>query len=159
MDGHQVPVPHVGLVLSITDFHELAGRLRAGGIEFVIEPYLQFAGQAGDQPTMFLRDRPAMRWSSRRSRTISGVREVATHETGTLLVDAISTIPDRGAEWEHNLALNCSLLRQTALNIRELAARDLRLYAFCLVRGSGWTVTDTLLLGSFHRPSTMLDTA
>ena len=60
---------------------------------------------------------------------------------------------------EHNLALNCSLLRQTALNIRELAARDLRLYAFCLVRGSGWTVTDTLLLGSFHRPSTMLDTA
>ncbi len=56
VDGHQVPVPHFGLLLSITDFHDLAGRLRAGGIEFVIEPYLRFAGQAGEQWTMFLRD-------------------------------------------------------------------------------------------------------
>ena len=40
----------------MTDFHDLAGRLRAGGIEFVVEPYLRFAGQAGEQWTMFLRD-------------------------------------------------------------------------------------------------------
>jgi len=78
---------------------------------------------------------------------------------GTLLVDVIPAAPDRGAEWEHTVALNCSLLRQTAPNVRELAARDLRLYGFCLVGGSGWTVTDTLHLGSFHRPSTMVDTA
>jgi extradiol dioxygenase family protein len=56
VDGHQVPVPHFGLLLSIADFHALAERLRAGGIEFVIEPYLRFAGQAGEQWTMFLRD-------------------------------------------------------------------------------------------------------
>jgi hypothetical protein len=56
VDGHQVPVPHFGLLLSITDFHALAERLRAGGIEFVIDPYLRFAGQAGEQWTMFLRD-------------------------------------------------------------------------------------------------------
>ena len=56
VDGHQVPVPHFGLLLSIADFHTLAERLRAGGIEFVIEPYLRFAGQAGEQWTMFLRD-------------------------------------------------------------------------------------------------------
>jgi uncharacterized protein len=56
VDGHQVPLPHFGLLLSIADFHELAGRLRAGGIEFVIEPYLRFAGQPGEQRTMFLRD-------------------------------------------------------------------------------------------------------
>ena len=54
--GHQVPVPHFGLLLSITDFHALAERLRAGGIGFVIEPYLRFAGQTGEQWTMFLRD-------------------------------------------------------------------------------------------------------
>jgi hypothetical protein len=56
VDGHEVPVPHFGLLLSIPDFHQLADRLRAGGIEFVIEPYLRFAGQAGEQWTMFLRD-------------------------------------------------------------------------------------------------------
>ena len=56
VDGHQVPVPHFGLLLSITDFHALAERLRAGGIGFVIEPYLRFAGQTGEQWTMFLRD-------------------------------------------------------------------------------------------------------
>ena len=56
VDGHQVPVPHFGLLMAITDFHDLAERLRAGGIEFVIEPYLRFAGQPGEQWTMFLRD-------------------------------------------------------------------------------------------------------
>jgi hypothetical protein len=71
---------------------------------------------------------------------------------------SVQPLPTGGAEWEHNVAPNRSQLSQTASNIGELAALDLRLYAFCLVRGSGWTVTDTLLLGSFHRPSTMLDT-
>jgi extradiol dioxygenase family protein len=56
VDGHQVPVPHFGLLLSIADFHALADRLRAADIGFVIEPYLRFAGQAGEQWTMFLRD-------------------------------------------------------------------------------------------------------
>jgi extradiol dioxygenase family protein len=56
VDGHRVPVPHFGLLLSIVDFHALADRLRAAGVEFVIEPYLRFAGQPGEQWTMFLRD-------------------------------------------------------------------------------------------------------
>jgi extradiol dioxygenase family protein len=56
VDGHQVPVPHFGLLLSVADFHALADRLRAAGTEFVIEPYLRFAGQPGEQWTMFLRD-------------------------------------------------------------------------------------------------------
>ncbi|GAA5190703.1 VOC family protein [Rugosimonospora acidiphila] len=56
VDGHRVPVPHFGLLLSIEDFHALADRLRAAGIAFIIEPYLRFAGQAGEQWTMFLRD-------------------------------------------------------------------------------------------------------
>jgi hypothetical protein len=56
VDGHQVPVPHFGLVLSIEEFHALAERLRDAGTEFVIEPYLRFAGEPGEQWTMFLRD-------------------------------------------------------------------------------------------------------
>src|SRR5512139_62424 len=56
VDGHDVPVPHFGLILSVPDFHDLAERLRAAGTVFVIEPYLRFAGEAGEQWTMFLLD-------------------------------------------------------------------------------------------------------
>ena len=51
-----MPVPHFGLILSIPEFHELADRLSAAGTEFVIEPYVRFEGQAGEQWTMFLLD-------------------------------------------------------------------------------------------------------
>lgn len=56
VDGHDVPVPHFGLLLDVEDFHDLAGRLRAADTPFVIEPYLRFAGEPGEQWTMFLRD-------------------------------------------------------------------------------------------------------
>ena len=56
VDGHEVPVPHFGVVLAWDDFHALAERLRAGGVKFVIEPYIRFAGQVGEQATMFFRD-------------------------------------------------------------------------------------------------------
>jgi uncharacterized protein len=56
VDGHSVPVPHFGLILSIAEFHDLAERLRAAGTTFVIEPYVRFEGQPGEQWTMFLRD-------------------------------------------------------------------------------------------------------
>jgi extradiol dioxygenase family protein len=56
VDGHEVPVPHFGVVLDWDDFHALAGRLRAQGVRFVIEPYVRFAGQVGEQATMFFRD-------------------------------------------------------------------------------------------------------
>jgi uncharacterized protein len=56
VDGHEVPVPHFGLILPIPDFHALADRLRAAGCEFVIEPYQRFAGEPGEQWTMFLLD-------------------------------------------------------------------------------------------------------
>jgi hypothetical protein len=56
VDGHDVPVPHFGVVLDWDDFDTLAARLRAGGVRFVIEPYVRFAGQVGEQATMFFRD-------------------------------------------------------------------------------------------------------
>ncbi|KQZ70110.1 MULTISPECIES: VOC family protein [unclassified Nocardioides] len=56
VDGHQVPVPHFGLVLAVDAFRELADRLTAAGTDFVIEPYVRFEGEPGEQWTMFFLD-------------------------------------------------------------------------------------------------------
>ena len=56
VDGHDVPVPHFGLVLTVEKFQELAERLREAGTTFVIEPYVRFKGEPGEQWTMFLLD-------------------------------------------------------------------------------------------------------
>ena len=56
VDGHDVPVPHFGVVLDWDDFEGFAARLRGHGVKFVIEPTIRFAGQVGEQATMFFRD-------------------------------------------------------------------------------------------------------
>lgn len=56
VDGQDVPVPHFGLVLPWDDWESLAERLRAAGTAFVIEPYVRFRGEPGEQATMFFRD-------------------------------------------------------------------------------------------------------
>jgi uncharacterized protein len=56
VDGHDVPVPHFGVVLSMPDWQALADRLTAAGITFGIAPHLRFVGQAGEQATMFFCD-------------------------------------------------------------------------------------------------------
>jgi hypothetical protein len=56
VDGDDVPVPHFGVLLSPAEWHELAERLRAAGTSFVIEPHTRFAGEVGEQSTMFLLD-------------------------------------------------------------------------------------------------------
>ena len=56
VDGDDVPVPHFGVLLTPTEWHELAERLRAAGTTFVIEPHTRFAGEVGEQSTMFLLD-------------------------------------------------------------------------------------------------------
>jgi len=56
VDEHDVPVPHFGVLLDVDAFHALAGRLRSADVQFVIEPYLRFAGEPGEQWTMFFRD-------------------------------------------------------------------------------------------------------
>ena len=56
VDGKQVPVPHFGLVLDVDDFQALAGRMQEAGAGFVIEPYLRFEGEPGEQWTMFFLD-------------------------------------------------------------------------------------------------------
>lgn len=56
VDGHDVPVPHFGVVLRMDDWRMLAGRVEAAGVPFGIEPHIRFPGQAGEQATMFFRD-------------------------------------------------------------------------------------------------------
>jgi extradiol dioxygenase family protein len=56
VDGEHVPVPHFGLVLGMVDWKALAERMQHAGVEFVIEPTVRFAGQPGEQATMFLLD-------------------------------------------------------------------------------------------------------
>ncbi|HEX8351995.1 MAG TPA: VOC family protein [Pyrinomonadaceae bacterium] len=56
VDGRDVPVPHFGVILSTAQFEELAERVRRAGVSFVIEPYVRFRGEPGEQHTMFFLD-------------------------------------------------------------------------------------------------------
>jgi len=56
VDGHGVPVRHFGIVLPMAEWEAMADRLKAEGVEFVIEPYIRFKGEPGEQATMFFLD-------------------------------------------------------------------------------------------------------
>lgn len=56
VDGHDVPVPHYGVVLEWDAWHVLEARLKSHGTKFIIEPYIRFKGQPGEQATMFFLD-------------------------------------------------------------------------------------------------------
>jgi extradiol dioxygenase family protein len=56
VDADDVPVPHFGIVLPMDQWKELAERLTSEGVHFVIEPKVRFAGEVGEQATMFFLD-------------------------------------------------------------------------------------------------------
>jgi extradiol dioxygenase family protein len=56
VDGKDVPVPHFGVVLEWDVFHQFANDLKVKGINFIIEPYIRFKGETGEQATMFFKD-------------------------------------------------------------------------------------------------------
>ena len=56
VDDKVVPVPHFGVILEWDLFDVLSQRIAAADIKFIIEPYLRFEGEAGEQKTMFLKD-------------------------------------------------------------------------------------------------------
>jgi len=56
VDGKDVPVRHFGAILEWEAWHRLANRLKAHALEFVIEPYIRFKGETGEQATMFFLD-------------------------------------------------------------------------------------------------------
>ena len=53
VDGRQVPASHFGVILEWGDWHQLADKLKAANIEFLIEPNIRFEGEVGEQATMF----------------------------------------------------------------------------------------------------------
>ena len=56
VDGDEVPIPHFGVILPMPQWQDLANKLSAAGIEFIIEPHVRFKGEVGEQATMFFRD-------------------------------------------------------------------------------------------------------
>ncbi len=56
VDGDDVPVRHFGAILPMGEWEALAARLKQAGIRFIIEPHVRFAGQVGEQATMFFLD-------------------------------------------------------------------------------------------------------
>ena len=56
VDADHVPIPHFGIVLQMDEWQRLAAKLTKKGVEFVIEPKIRFAGEVGEQATMFFLD-------------------------------------------------------------------------------------------------------
>ncbi len=56
VDGKDVPIPHFGVVLDMDTFERFSEKLKKEGMEFVIEPYIRFKGEVGEQATMFFTD-------------------------------------------------------------------------------------------------------
>jgi extradiol dioxygenase family protein len=56
VDGHDVPVPHFGVVLNCDDWENFATKVRGFIDDFIIEPYVRFKGEPGEQYTMFFSD-------------------------------------------------------------------------------------------------------
>ena len=56
VDGKDVPVPHYGVILTWETFDSFSKELQAKGVNFIIEPYIRFKGEVGEQATMFFLD-------------------------------------------------------------------------------------------------------
>ncbi len=56
VEGVAVPIPHFGAVLGWDEFHTLATRLTSAGMVFVVRPSVRYAGEPGEQATMFFLD-------------------------------------------------------------------------------------------------------
>ncbi len=56
VDADHVPIPHFGIVLEMKNFKAFAERLKNNGVKFIIEPKIRFAGETGEQATMFFLD-------------------------------------------------------------------------------------------------------
>ena len=56
VDGDQVPVPHFGVVLEMAEWEHFRDRLVGKIDRFVIEPHIRFAGEPGEQATLFFLD-------------------------------------------------------------------------------------------------------
>ena len=56
VDDKEVPVRHFGIILEWEKWHQFSAELKNKGVEFIIEPYIRFKGEIGEQATMFFLD-------------------------------------------------------------------------------------------------------
>ncbi len=56
VDDKQVPVRHFGIILEWEKWQQFSIELKQKGVEFIIEPYIRFNGEIGEQATMFFLD-------------------------------------------------------------------------------------------------------
>ncbi len=56
VDGKNVPVLHWGVILTMEQWEKLAENVKKHGVKFIIEPYIRFKGEVGEQATMFFLD-------------------------------------------------------------------------------------------------------
>jgi uncharacterized protein len=56
VENVMVPMPHFGAILPMTDWQALAQRIEAAGVSFVLKPSIRYAGEPGEQGTMFFKD-------------------------------------------------------------------------------------------------------
>ena len=56
VDDKQVPVRHFGIILEWEKWHQFSIELKEKGVKFIIEPYIRFKGEIGEQATMFFLD-------------------------------------------------------------------------------------------------------
>ncbi|NJL76108.1 MAG: glyoxalase [Saprospiraceae bacterium] len=56
VDGKNIPVKHFGAILAWEEWEALGEKLKQSGISFIVEPYVRFQGEVGEQGTMFFLD-------------------------------------------------------------------------------------------------------
>jgi extradiol dioxygenase family protein len=56
VDGENVPVRHFGVIMELPEWESITGKLRAAGVDFIIEPQVRFKGLPGEQATCFFLD-------------------------------------------------------------------------------------------------------
>ena len=56
VDGKKVPTFHFGVVLDWPTWEALGRKLTDQGLEFIIEPYVRFKGEVGEQGTFFIKE-------------------------------------------------------------------------------------------------------
>lgn len=56
VDGINVPIPHFGCLLEVSEFIKIEEKLQLAGIKFIIKPQKRYEGKMGEQMTMFLLD-------------------------------------------------------------------------------------------------------
>ena len=92
VDGHDIPVPHFGVIMSPATWHTLVKRVRQAGVSFMVEPGIRFRDQPGEQATMLFRDPSG---NVLEFKSFSGYEQIFSRDIGKC-GDALDSAPMEG---------------------------------------------------------------